>query len=199
MNPPEVPKQKEKQGFFRAIKKKKKKSQPVRMSHSFIYSLNFSFSTVKKGIKCSKEIVMLQPGDLFCLCIFLNYYYFTCIRVAQLLCLCMSVCQSLNLNYVCCSIRQRNTVSLYGLNRQTTFTLFVFSAKRKVKWAYHPKKEAVHLFHCPVNARQSPTETLSAVQCLQQYFPIIAIWRPLQTRAACVWQNLPLLCSDHKY
>uniref|UniRef100_A0A8C2EBC9 Cyclin-dependent kinase-like 5 n=1 Tax=Cyprinus carpio TaxID=7962 RepID=A0A8C2EBC9_CYPCA len=28
MNPPEVPKQKEKQGFFRAIKKKKKKSQP---------------------------------------------------------------------------------------------------------------------------------------------------------------------------
>ncbi|NP_001124243.1 cyclin-dependent kinase-like 5 isoform 2 [Danio rerio] len=29
MNPPEVPKQKEKQGFFRAIKKKKKKSQPV--------------------------------------------------------------------------------------------------------------------------------------------------------------------------
>lgn len=59
MNPPEVPKQKEKQGFFRAIKKKKKKSQPVRMSHSFIYSLNFSFSTVKKGIKCSKEIVML--------------------------------------------------------------------------------------------------------------------------------------------
>ncbi|XP_053532651.1 cyclin-dependent kinase-like 5 isoform X2 [Ictalurus punctatus] len=29
MNPPEIPKQKEKQGFFRAIKKKKKKSQPV--------------------------------------------------------------------------------------------------------------------------------------------------------------------------
>uniref|UniRef100_A0A8C1H1W4 Cyclin-dependent kinase-like 5 n=1 Tax=Cyprinus carpio carpio TaxID=630221 RepID=A0A8C1H1W4_CYPCA len=29
MNPPEVPKQKEKQGFFRAIKKKKKKSQPT--------------------------------------------------------------------------------------------------------------------------------------------------------------------------
>lgn len=29
MNKPEVPKQKEKQGFFRAIKKKKKKSQPV--------------------------------------------------------------------------------------------------------------------------------------------------------------------------
>ncbi|XP_062845717.1 cyclin-dependent kinase-like 5 [Trichomycterus rosablanca] len=29
INPPEVPKQKEKQGFFRAIKKKKKKSQPT--------------------------------------------------------------------------------------------------------------------------------------------------------------------------
>lgn len=29
LNPPEIPKQKEKQGFFRAIKKKKKKSQPV--------------------------------------------------------------------------------------------------------------------------------------------------------------------------
>lgn len=59
MNPPEVPKQKEKQGFFRAMKKKKKKTQPVRMSYSFIYLLRFSFSTVKNGIKCSKEIVML--------------------------------------------------------------------------------------------------------------------------------------------
>ncbi|XP_027024342.2 cyclin-dependent kinase-like 5 isoform X1 [Tachysurus fulvidraco] len=29
LNPPEIPKQKEKQGFFRAIKKKKKKSQPT--------------------------------------------------------------------------------------------------------------------------------------------------------------------------
>lgn len=32
MNPPEIPKQKEKQGFFRAIKKKKKKSQPVSLT-----------------------------------------------------------------------------------------------------------------------------------------------------------------------
>uniref|UniRef100_A0A8C1AH19 Cyclin-dependent kinase-like 5 n=1 Tax=Cyprinus carpio carpio TaxID=630221 RepID=A0A8C1AH19_CYPCA len=58
MNPPEVPKQKEKQGFFRAIKKKKKKSQPVRMS----YLLHFPFSTLKNCIKCSKN----SQGDLFC-------------------------------------------------------------------------------------------------------------------------------------
>lgn len=32
LNPPEIPKQKEKQGFFRAIKKKKKKSQPVSLT-----------------------------------------------------------------------------------------------------------------------------------------------------------------------
>ncbi len=53
MNPPEVPKQKEKQGFFRAIKKKKKKSQPVRMSCSllFIHLLITFPITLKNGIK----------------------------------------------------------------------------------------------------------------------------------------------------
>lgn len=35
MNPPEPAKEKEKQGFFRAIKKKKKKSQIVRLLMTF--------------------------------------------------------------------------------------------------------------------------------------------------------------------
>lgn len=38
MNQPEVPKQKEKQGFFRAIKKKKKKAQPVTNVNSIFIS-----------------------------------------------------------------------------------------------------------------------------------------------------------------
>lgn len=83
MNPPEVPKQKEKQGFFRAIKKKKKKSQPVRMS----YLLHFPFSTLKNCIKCSKN----SQGDLFCVC----YYYFTCMYMCCLAAvLCVFVCLS---------------------------------------------------------------------------------------------------------
>lgn len=162
MNPPEVPKQKEKQGFFRAMKKKKKKTQPVRMSYSFIYSLRLSFSTVKNGIKCSQEIVMLQPGDLFCVCIF--YYYFTCMYTCCLAAVFVYVCLlvielKLCVLYTRQSRIEENCLFLWitlidglsplSVNSVISISMQGTSAKRKV--TYHPKKEAVLLFHCPIN------------------------------------------------
>uniref|UniRef100_A0A672MBH1 Cyclin-dependent kinase-like 5 n=1 Tax=Sinocyclocheilus grahami TaxID=75366 RepID=A0A672MBH1_SINGR len=89
MNPPEVPKQKEKQGFFRAIKKKKKKSQPVRMSHSFIYSLHFPFSALKYGFKCSKNSQETFSVYVFLLLLLFHMYVYVLLSCC-VVCFCLS-------------------------------------------------------------------------------------------------------------